>query len=117
MNVEIPRSVSVWGHRSRRIFLFGPNGGTADVRKVVVMTKEAVEFAETFTAGHAAPVGNPEQVRAYEVAPISVIEKVADDPAATVLEDGEALKDDGVPLETFRTVFPPASEPKGATRM
>jgi len=56
------------------------------------MTKEAVEFACTVTAGHATPVGNPEQVKAYETAPKSVIVNVAGDPAATVLEDGETLK-------------------------
>ena len=87
------------------------------MREVVVMTNEAVELAETDTAGHTAPVGNPEQVRVYESAPTSVIVNVADEPAATVLEVGEALKDDGLPLETFRRVFPPGSEPKGATRM
>jgi hypothetical protein len=115
--IEIPRTISVSGHRLRRIPPFGPRGGTLDVREVVVMTNEAVEFAETDTAGHAAPVGNPEQVRVYERAPTSVIVNVADEPAATVLEEGEALKDDGLPLETFRRVFPPGSEPKGATRM
>jgi hypothetical protein len=115
---EIPRIVSVSGHRSRWILLFGPKGGMPDVRTVVVMTKEAVEFAFTFTDGHAAPEGNTEQVRAYEIAPISVIVKVADDPADTVLEEGEALNDDGFPLETFRTVWPPKSEgPNGATMM
>ncbi len=90
------------------------------MREVVVMTKEAVWFACTVTAGHATPVGNgagAEQVKVYEMAPKSEIVNVAGDPAATVLEVGEALKDDGFPLVTFRTVLPPGSEPKGATRM
>jgi hypothetical protein len=118
LNIEIPRIVSVSGHGLRRIRPLGSNGGTPDVREVVVITKEADEFAETFTAGHAAPVGKPEQVRTYEVAPTSVIVKVADDPAATVIEEGETLNDDGFPLETFKTVWPPKSEgPKGATMM
>ena len=49
--------------------------------------------------------------------------KVADDPAATVIEKGETLRDDGFPLETFRTVLPPSRSnpvsggPKGATMM
>jgi len=95
----------------------------ADVRRVVVMTKGAVEFAVTDTAGHAAPVGNPEHVSAYETAPRSVIVKVADAPAATVLEEGDALKDDRLPAETFRTVLPPSKSapvsggPNGATIM
>jgi len=95
----------------------------ADVRRVVVMTKGAVEFAVTDTAGHAAPVGNPEHVSAYETAPRSVIVKVADAPAATVLEEGEALNDDRLPAETFRTVLPPSKSapvsggPNGATIM
>jgi hypothetical protein len=90
------------------------------VRDVVVMTKEAVEFAVTVTAGHAAPLGNPEQVRVYETEPKSVIVNVADEPADTVCEGGEAVKDDRFALETFRTVLPPAwspGGPKGATMM
>ena len=93
------------------------------MREVVVITREAVEFAETVRAGHAAPLGNPEQVMVYESAPTSVSVKVAGDPAATVCEDGEALKDDGLPLETFRTVLPPSKSapvsggPNGATMM
>jgi hypothetical protein len=93
------------------------------VREVVVITREAVEFAETDTAGHTAPVGNPEQVSAYETLPRSVIVKVADEPAATVLEEGETLKDDRFAVETFRTVLPPSRSapvsggPNGAIRM
>ncbi len=88
------------------------------MREVVVMTKEAVWFACTVTLGQTTPVGNGRaQDKAYEMAPKSEIVNVADDPAATVLEVGEALKDDGFPLVTFRTVLPPASEPNGATRM
>ena len=54
---------------------------------------------------------------------MSVMVKVAGDPAATVCEIGEAVIDDGFPLETFRTVLPPAwsgsgfGGPNGATRM
>lgn len=118
VTIRIPTIANVAGHRIRRIRPLGSNGGTPDVRKVVVITKEADEFAETFTAGHAAPVGKPEQVRAYEIAPTSVIVKVAGDPAATVIEEGETLSDDGFPLETFKTVWPPKSAgPKGATMM
>ena len=89
----------------------------------MVITREAVEFGGTVRAGHAAPLGNPEQVNVYEITPTSVIVKVAGDPAATVCEDGEALKDDGLPLETFRTVLPPSKSapvsggPNGATIM
>ena len=90
---------------------------------MVVITREAVEFAETVRAGHAAPFGNPEQAMVYDSAPTSVSVKVAGDPAATVCEDGEALKDDRLPLETFRTVLPPSKSapvsggPNGATIM
>ncbi len=96
------------------------------MREVVVMTKEAVEFACTVTAGHAAPMGNgagAEQVKVYEMAPKSEIVNVADVPAATVLDNGEALKDDSIPFETFSTVLPPAwsargsGGPNGATMM
>jgi len=93
------------------------------VRRVVVMTRGAVAFAETDTAGHTAPVGNPEQVRVYESAPTSVIVNVADDPAATVCEFGDAVKLDNAPIETFKTVLPPSRSdpvsggPKGATMM
>jgi len=38
-----------------------------------------------------------------------VIVKVADAPAATVLEEGDALNDDRLPAETFRTVLPLAN--------
>ena len=93
------------------------------MREVVVMTKEAVWFACTVTLGQTTPVGKPEQVKAYEIAPKSVIVNVADVPAATVLDNGEALKDDSIPFETFSTVLPPAwsargsGGPNGATMM
>jgi hypothetical protein len=96
------------------------------VREVVVITREAVEFAATVRGGeegHAAPVGSPEQLTVYESTPTSVSVKVADDPAATVCEVGEALKADGLPFETFRTVLPPSKSspvsggPNGATMM
>jgi hypothetical protein len=93
------------------------------VREVVEITREAVEFAETDSAGHVAPFGNPEHVKVYETAPTSVIVKVAGEPAATLCEDGEALKPDGAPLDTFRTVLPPSKSapisggPNGATIM
>ena len=92
VNIKIPRIANASGHRLKWSRPLGRNRGTANAREVVVMTKDAVWPACTVTAGHATPVGNPEQVKAYETAPKSVIVNVAGDPAATVLEDGEALK-------------------------
>jgi hypothetical protein len=43
--------------------LFVKDGGTFELREVVVMVNGAVEPAATFTAPHAALVGNPEHVR------------------------------------------------------
>lgn len=120
---EIPRRVRVPGHRSlgRRFFVI--DGGTTAVREVVVITKEAFEPAATFTAPQAAPVGNPEHVRVYGTLPMSVIVKVADEPALTVCEGGVAVREDRFPYETFRTVLPPSRSapvsggPNGATMM
>jgi hypothetical protein len=122
-NIEITRIVRASGRIFSRIRRAGRNESTAEVRDVVVIIKEAVEFAGTDTAGHAAPLGKPEQVKEYEIAPTSVIVKVAAEPADTLCELGEALKDDGFPLETLRTVLPPAwstsasGGPNGATKM
>jgi len=120
MRSEIPRRVSVAGHRSmwKRILVI--NTGTTAARDVVVITKEAVEPAETVTGLQAASLGNPEHVRGYEVPPTSVIVKVAGEPAVTVSEEGVALIEDKLPKETFKTVLPPApvsGGPKGATMM
>ncbi len=43
------------------------------MRDVVVITSEVFECAPTDTGTHAAPVGNPKQVRAYETLPVFVI--------------------------------------------
>jgi hypothetical protein len=120
---EIPRTISVPvpGSMWRRLLVI-EDGSTA-VRDIVVMTNGAVEFAGTVTAGHAAPVCNPEHVRAYETVPKSVIVKFADEPADTVCEGGEALNWDRLPYATFRTVLPPSRSepvsggPNGATIM
>jgi hypothetical protein len=69
---EIPRRIRLPSHR----FIYRgllDTSGTPAVREVVVMTKEAVEFAGTVTATQAAPVGNPEHVSEYELIPVFVI--------------------------------------------
>jgi hypothetical protein len=49
---------------------------------------------------------------------MSVIVKVAGEPAETVCEKGVALIEDILPSERFRTVFPPSSPgPNGVTMM
>ena len=90
---KIPRTANVSAHGSRLNGLLGANGGTPAVREVVVMTKGTVEFAftEAEGVGHAAPVGNPEQVSVYATFPVFVIVYVADEPAATVCETGDEL--------------------------
>ena len=73
--IKIASEADVSGHRTKRIRPVGRDGGMPEVREVVVMTRAAVAFAPTVTAGegHAAPLGNPEHVRVYESNPISVI--------------------------------------------
>lgn len=90
--MEIDSADSASPHKLRWRGRFGIAGVTANVRDVVVMTSEAVEFAPTDNGIHAAPVGNPEQVSAYETFPVFVIVYVAEEPAATVWEAGEPLK-------------------------
>jgi hypothetical protein len=84
------------------------DSGAIAAREVVLMTKDAVEPAFTVTGVHAAPVGKPEHVSGNEALPTSVTIKVADDPAATVCEEGAAVMVDKFPIETFKTVLPPA---------
>ena len=64
VTIEIPSTANVSARGSRLNGLLGADGGTLAVREVVVMTKDIVEFGvrETEGVGHAAPVGNPEQV-------------------------------------------------------
>lgn len=93
--MEIASANSASPHKLRWRGLVGIAGVTANVRDVVVMTKEAVEFIPTDTGEHAAPVGNPEQVSAYETFPVFVIVYVAGDPAAAVWEAGKPLKTAG----------------------
>src|SRR5258708_3589407 len=52
VNIKIPRIDNASGHRFKWSRPLGRNRGTANAREVVVMTKEAVEFACTVTAGH-----------------------------------------------------------------
>jgi hypothetical protein len=94
---EIPRTARIPGPGWMRTPLFDVGSGILAVRKVVVMTKGAVEPAATFTGPQAAPVGNPVHVRAYGVLPRSVIVKVAGDPAETVREEGVALMAERLP--------------------
>jgi len=123
MKIEITGITRVPGHKSIWKRLFAISGGALAVREVVVITREPVELAGTVKAPHDAPLGSPEQVRTYEIAPISVTVYVAGEPAETVKEEGAALKEDGLPFETFRTVLPPSrlkpvsGGPNGATMM
>jgi hypothetical protein len=94
-----------------------------EVREVVVMTKLPVEFAVTETdgAGQAAPVGRPKQVSVYARFAVFLIAYVAEVPAGTLSDEGDALKADGFAFETFRMVLPPnksapvSGGPNGAT--
>lgn len=111
-SIEIPNAASASLHGSKRIAPLGKDGGKPDVREVVVMTREPVELAATVTEMHAAPVGNPEHVSVYETLPVFAIVYVAEEPAETVCEEGEALTSDGFAFVTFKTVLPPSkSEP------
>ncbi len=105
---EIPRTNSTPGHWSLWNGLFAIDGGTIMAREVVVMTKEAVEFAGTVTAPQAVPWGNPEQVRTDGTLALFVIIYIAEDPAETVCERGEAVRAFRFPSLAVRTVLPPA---------
>jgi hypothetical protein len=121
--IERTGTTRVPGQKSMWKCLFAISGGRLAVREIVAITREAVELAETVKAPHDAPLGNPEQVKTYERAPISVTVYVAGEPAETVKEEGAALKEEGLPFETFSTVFPPSrlkpvsGGPNGATMM
>jgi len=123
VKIERTGTTRVPGHTSIWKRFFAISGGTLAVREIVVITSEAVELAETVKAPHDAPLGSPEQVTTYEIAPISVTAYVAGEPAETVKEEGAALKEDGLPFETFKTVLPPSrlkpvsGGPNGATMM
>ena len=64
----IPNRARNSGLKSIRILRFACGGSTPNVREVVVMTSDAVEFAGTETVAHEAPVGNPVQVKVYALA-------------------------------------------------
>jgi hypothetical protein len=59
-------------HKSIWKRLVAISGGTLEVREVVVITREAVELPATVKVPHDDPLGNPEQVKAYETLPMSV---------------------------------------------
>jgi hypothetical protein len=120
---EIPSASSVSTHRQRLKGALGEDGGTAAVREVVVMTSGTLELDATDAGLQDEPVGSPVQFNVYGVLPMCVIVKVAEEPAATVRDEGELVKVETFPIATFRTVLPPrrsepvSGGPKGATMM
>jgi chorismate-pyruvate lyase len=63
VKIKIAVTTGVPDQKSMWKCLFAISGGTLAVREIVVITREAVELAETVKAPQDAPFGNPEQVR------------------------------------------------------